>query len=488
MQPTDRAPAMRRRRFLQTALSAPAAGAAAGLLAAAPASAEPQAGGFARLPDRATAVRRTADWLRSTESRNGFWLPEPDRPEIRQTVSAPNGFYTGSAGMALFFADLAKATGERGYWNDAKRAGDYLMRSWQDTAKVDAAGTQFSLYTGLAGTLHALAVLARETGDRAYRTELAAGLEFLLAGAKPQGGGVGWTVWPGMTGNGGIVVALLAIAEQLDDATLRRRLQQAARAAGTRIVEQAAKDPRGGLRWQGMPPALAQQPEGSYFPNHQLGTAGVAFALARLATVTGEKRFLNAALGGAEHLRTIATVEQDAALIHFREPDLQDIFYLGYCNGPAGTARLYYQLYLATRDPAHLAWAEMLARGVMASGVPEHQTPGLWNVTCQCCGSAGIVDFFLGMWAATGKAEYRAFAIRVADQMLSRRTDHDGKGFRWYQAYTRVKPAEVTAETGYMVGAAGIAAALLHVELAETGRYQGILVPADHPFPTSRAA
>lgn len=487
MQHQDKA--IRRRQFLRTAMSAPVAGAVA---VAAPgvasAGVTPAAGAFAAAPSYADAVRQTAAWIRSTEARNGFWLPEPDRPEIGQTVSAPNGFYTGSAGMALFFADLAKATGDTSYWNDAKRAGDYLARSWRETAQANALGTQFSLYTGLAGTLHALAVLARETDDRAYDNEVAAGLDFLLAGAKKAGRGIAWTEWPGMTGNGGIVVALLAIAEQLDGASQRDRLHRVAISAGQRIIEQAAPDPRGGLRWQGMPPALAQQPEGSYFPNHQLGTAGVAFALARLATVTKDKRFLKPAEAGALHLQKIATVKEGAALIPFREPDLPDLFYLGYCNGPAGTARLFYQLYLATRDPAHLEWAEMLARGVMASGIPDRQAPGLWNVTCQCCGSAGIVDFFLGLWAATGKETYLTFARRVADQMLSRRTDHDGKGFRWYQAYTRVKPAEVTAETGYMVGAAGIAAALLHVALAENGRYQGVILPADHPFPPSRAA
>jgi lantibiotic modifying enzyme len=211
-----------------------------------------------------------------------------------------------------------------------------------------------------------------------------------------------------------------------------------------------------------MPASVLGEPEGSYWPNFQLGTAGAAYALARLGATTGEKRFIAAAEEGALHLQRIATVKGDAALIHYREPDATDLFYLGYCNGPAGTARLFYQLYLATRDSRYLKWTEMLARGIMASGIPDRLTPGFWNVVCQCCGSAGVVDFFLGLWAATGRTEYRAFAKRVAGQMLSRGTDFDGKGYRWYQAYTRIKPAEVTAESGYMVGAAGIAAALLH--------------------------
>ena len=260
---------------------------------------------------------------------------------------------------------------------------------------------------------------------------------------------------------------LLSLADLLGDAGDGHALHATAIRAGDRIVEQAIADPRGGLRWQGMPAAFLGEPEGTYWPNFQLGTSGTAYALARLGTVTGEARFVKAAEAGALHLQTIATVKGDAALIHYREPDETDLFYLGYCNGPAGTARLFYQLYAATKDPHYLEWTEMLARGVMASGIPEKQAPGFWNVVCQCCGSAGIVDFFLGVWAATGREEYRAFARRVGDQMLSRRADFDGKGTRWYQAYTRIKPWEVTAETGYMVGAAGVAVALLHLGMAE---------------------
>ena len=68
------------------------------------------------------------------------------------------------------------------------------------------------------------------------------------------------------------------------------------------------------------------------------------------------------------------------------------------------------------------------------SGIPEKLTSGFWYVMCQCCGLAGVTDFFLGLWAATGKAYYLAFARRNADQLLSRVTGLDDKGYCWYQA------------------------------------------------------
>jgi hypothetical protein len=50
-----------------------------------------------------------------------------------------------------------------------------------------------------------------------------------------------------------------------------------------------------------------------------------------------------------------------------------------------------------------------------------------------------------------------------------------------------VKPWQVSAETGYSIGAAGVGAALLHVHLAEQGKYRAILLP-DNPFPDARRA
>lgn len=119
---------------------------------------------------------------------------------------------------------------------------------------------------------------------------------------------------------------------------------------------------------------------------------------------------------------------------------------------------------------------------ITQSGVPEKQTSGLWNVVCQCWGTAGIIDFFTSLGVANASREHLAFARRMAEQTLSRVTDFDHKGACWYQAWTRTQPGVVTAETGYMIGAAGVGSAFLHLHLAEQGRYAAILFP-DNPFP-----
>ncbi len=301
--------------------------------------------------------------------------------------------------------------------------------------------------------------------------------ESIVQAARPAGAGLAWSGAPGVAADGSIVLYLLYAADEFHD----DRYRDVAKRADDHLLELAIKEQLGGLSWRGFP-AFPGLPKDAYFPNFEGGTAGVAYALTRLYVETKDKRYLDAARQGALHLQTIAAVHGNAALIPYRFPDLTDLYYLGFCHGPAGTARTFFELHRITGEPEYQLWTDRLTQGVIQSGIPENLTPGYWNVVCQCCGSAAVIDLFLGLWAASGRAEYLAFAQRVVGQLASHATNLDGKGDRWYQAWTRVKPWEVNAETGYSIGASGVGAALLRVHLAEQGRYRAILLP-DNPFP-----
>jgi lantibiotic modifying enzyme len=426
-----------------------------------------------------------ARWIRSAEkesAQGNYWLPEPDHPEKVVTVSPINGIYSGGAGVVLFFLQLAKATDDPSYLGDARRGADFLVATWQDLpAKELLPGTSLSFYTGRAGVAFVLAEIWKATGETKYRDAALAATQSIAAQAKLSGKGVAWSASPGIIADGSVILYLLYAARTFD----QEQYRALAAKAGERLLELGVPRTEGGLSWKGAPTTALGLSEDAYFPNFELGTAGVAFVLARLYEETGNSSFLDAAKQGALHLQKIATVRGGGALIPYRYPDLTDIYYLGFCHGPAGSARLFYQLYKVTNEDSYLDWTEALARGVIDSGIPANQTPGFWNVVCQCCGSAGLTEFFLGLWAATGKAEYYAFANQLSGQVLSHQTNFDGKGYRWYQAWTRVKPWDVSAETGYSIGAAGVGAALLHSSLAERGKYEAIVFP-DNPFPASR--
>jgi lantibiotic modifying enzyme len=440
------------------------------------------------------AAKEAARWIGSAAQRTKegtYWLPEPDHPEKLTTESSQLGLYSGSSGIVLFLLELARVTGDHSYLDQAAQGADYLANQWKEqvSAKQKALiDSPLSFVSGLSSVPFALIETSKATGEQRYKKAAIEATEYIAKAAKPAASGVTWTHSSSVfSGDSGLILYLLYASAALEnDAYLRLAAK-----AGDWLIQNADADPRGGLRWnawKGQPiPANYHIPANAYFPNFEAGSPGPALALARLYADTKETRFLEAAKQGALHVQKLATVRGEAALVHYREPDLTDLYYLGFCHGPAGTARPFYELYKATNDAEYLKWVKRFARGVTESGIPEQQTPGFWDVTCQCCGTAAIVEFFLGVWAATRQSEYLAFAKRAGDQLISKGTNLDGKGYRWYQAWTRVQPGVTTAETGYMIGAAGIGSALLHLHTASEGRYRALLLP-NNPFPANLQA
>lgn len=436
-------------------------------------------------PSFLAGAQAAAAWIRSTAqpTEHGLtWLPDPDQPQLSATISAPQTIYSGNAGTVLFLLELAQATGDSSYLAEARRGADQIAATWREVltfkSLIALENANLAFGFGLSGTAFVLAQAWLATNEPRYREAALAITQQIVEAARPSGDGVAWigAASAGL-GDGAIILYLLWAARTFGDPSLTAL---AAR-AGEPILRAAERDPRGGLKWVGFPVESIGLPPGSYMPNFEFGTAGVAYVLARLYEETGDARFLAAAREGAAHVQALATVENDAALLFYREPDLTDLYYLGYCHGPVGTARTFYQLYRVTQEPAYLEWTERFARGVLASGAPEQQTPGLWNVVCQCCGTAGISDFFVSLWHATGRAEYLDYARRTGAQTLARASAADGTGARWYQAWTRTQPDALAAETGYMIGAAGVGSAFVHLHQAEQGRYEAIVFP-DNPF------
>jgi lantibiotic modifying enzyme len=412
-------------------------------------------------------ARGVAAWLRATAIPVGearAWAKTPGsnaRPDAT--------LYSGTPGVVLFFLELHRATGDAAALADARAGADWLL------ARVDAE-PQAGLYTGLAGIGFTLTEVWKVTKDPRYRAGASRVVDRLKTMARPPGEGAEGVEWSAssdiISGTAGIGLYLLSAARELGrpDAT------DLAAAAGRRLLGQSIAA-AGGEKWAPNPAAPAR-----LYPNFSHGTGGVAYFLATLHQATRDRRFLDGALGGARYLLKVAKTDGDVCLIfhHEPEPDGLDLYYLGWCHGPAGTARLFHRLREITGDREWQEWVRKSARGIQTSGIPESRTPGFWNNVGMCCGSASVAEFFLSYHQTTGDRDAVGFARKLTDEILAKAT-RDAQGTRWIHAENRVSPNDLTAQTGWMQGASGIGAWLLRLDAFDRGAVPVVTLP-DSPF------
>jgi lantibiotic modifying enzyme len=426
-------------------------------------------------PGHLDAALRIARWIRTSRvaTRDGYvWLTGPERPDGLDT--APD-LYRGDAGIVLFLLELARATDDSTHRFEASAGANQLIAALPQEVRHDRA--EGGLYTGLGGIGFTLLRVHQDTRKGVYRKAALRCRDLIHAAAQPTGAGVQWgnstDIMGGIAGTG---LYLLYMARNTDDPASR----ELAVKAGLRLVELGIPAD-GGLKWQ------METGNERLMPNFSHGTAGIAYFLATLYRETGRKEFLDAAVAGARYLQAAANTAGDSCLIFHAEPDGKDRYYLGWCHGPVGTSRLFVQLHQIDGQAGWLDWARKGAKGILASGIPEQQTSGFWNNVGQCCGSAGVAEFFLDFARLTGDDSYVAFARRVTRNLLKRATATPDGGLKWSHAETRVMPNYTYAQTGYMQGAAGIGMALLHMDAVEKGKPWTLRLP-DSPYEAGAAS
>jgi len=407
------------------------------------------------------AAEKAAAWIRASEIRTPAGLSWPAVPKDPSSVAF--NLYSGTPGVVLFFIQAYYTTGRAEYLQQARDGADFLLSKM---AGVEGMG----LYEGLSGVAFALEETFRASGDEKYRSGLAACLGRIRAAAVEAGGGIEWSSTTDViSGGAGTGLFLIYAARETKD---KAWLDLAAR-AGNRLIE-LGRPENGGLKWA-MDPGYSR-----LMPNFSHGTAGIAYFLAALYQETKRREHLDAALAGARYLLSVAKTEGDGCLIFHDEPDNKNLYYLGWCHGPVGTARLFYLLAEASADRSWLGWVRKSAKSLLESGIPEEETPGFWNNAGICCGLAGVGEFFLDLHKALGDESYVEFSKRVTARLLAKATVQDGK-MSWLQAEHRTRPDYLFAQTGFMQGAAGIGTFLFRLAADERGKTRRIIFP-DTPF------
>jgi lantibiotic modifying enzyme len=320
------------------------------------------------------AAEEASRWIDASAIQKDTGTVWPSDPLDVKTVNT--GLYGGTPGVVLFYLEAYHDTGERKFLDKARAGSDYLL-------SVIGSQKQPGLYTGLAGIGYTLMTAYKATGDEKYRQGAVECVKQIQRTARLVGAGLEWgTATDIISGGAGTGLFLLYAARELKDPTALDTAVQDAK----RLIE-LGKPEKGGSKWM-----LTNERE---MPNFSHGTAGIAYFLAGVYADTKQQEFLDAALSGANYLLSIANTENDQCLIFHADPDGLDRYYLGWCHGPAGTARTFYRMYQVTGDKKWLDWTKRSLNGILKSGIPEKRTDGFWNNVGFCCGSAAVAQFSL---------------------------------------------------------------------------------------------
>lgn len=436
-------------------------GAAASLFAL-PAAARAMAR-FEAPPTDVEVALKAARWIRTARMQTPTGVVWPADPLKKESVGTD--LYNGFPGVILFHLELFHATSDKSWLDDARRGADELIARLPEIDTAKDAG----LYTGLGGAVFVLEETHRATGDGKYRDAAKQALAMIRAQAVKTTLGAAWQ-GPSATndiisGSAGIGLVLLWADQMIGDQDSRAL----AMAAGRHLMDIGINE-KGGTKW------AVSKDTPTLYPNFSHGTAGVAYFLATLLKMTGERSFLAGAISGAKYLESVANTDGGGFKVFHHEPGGENLYYMSWCHGPAGTARLFHRLAQVT---GRERWEQITregAKATIASGAPEKQSPGYWNNISQCCGNAGVGEFFINLQRRAPSAEYQAMIDRVRANTLSRATA-EGDGLKWIQAENRVSPNDVVAQTGYMQGAAGVGAFYLHADALAKGRAPAIIWP-----------
>lgn len=406
------------------------------------------------------AALEAANWLESVAVRavdgSVRWPTVP-----AEGTGGSDEIYSGTAGVVLFLLELHRIEGEAARLELATAGGRSLV------AAVEAlhAESDPGLYTGAAGIGFALRVLAERTGEEEFRAASQKVLEHLrqtaIRGEHNGHASVRWNPANDVIG-GSAGIGLYLLAEH--QASPDPKLLELAVAAGDGLlaVAEPAGEDGAGLKWQ-MEAGFARE-----MPNYSHGTAGVCDFLMQLHLVcrkaggeaAGDGRFLKAARRGADYLAALSQRSAHGLLPH-HFPDGEELYYLGWCHGPAGAVQLFERL-VDAGETEYRPVAQRLVAGLAAFRLPA-RSGGFWNNVSLCCGNAGLIAFL----DQREEAGAKSLAQALYDDLVSRATTVGLPGGRagrfWTQSEHRVRPELLQAQTGLMQGAAGIGLALLHV-------------------------
>lgn len=383
--------------------------------------------------------------------------------------------YAGSSGIIKFLIDLYHATDDKRFLSKAIKAGKHIVnRLLIGDELVGRAFSKFAFTTGLGGVIFVLDELYTETTDTTFSDIVKNLLDEIVSVDNGKGA---WSGQIGITADGGTALLLIKLAQKYQIQGAKERLYK----FGQYVLSQKRVDKDGQQYYLGMELHYVNGAEGKFNSGFPLGPSGVAFTLLKLWEYTGEKSFFEGteAIDEFYHYHSI---DSEKIFLPRLLPDDNHICYVGYCAGPAGTARYFYEEYLKTKETQYLDDFENAIAGLTLVNAPYERSKGFWEIDNYCCGTSGILQLFIAAYIITGKEKYLTLAKDTGDILIKRAKSNEN-GIYWEQAFEQKNPNIITVALGYYDGISGIASSLIQLDGLLKGKFSTVRL-VDDPFPS----
>jgi tRNA A-37 threonylcarbamoyl transferase component Bud32 len=332
----------------------------------------------------------------------------------------PASFMSGTAGIARFYLDLWKASGDRAWIGHADDLVEWTCERFPYIPPQSPPG----LYFGMGALPWLMAELAGVSSDRRSTSWSHRAVETAtrLRPADPD-------LWDITHGSAGIGLTLLAVLLHTGDSRCRDALGRVMRG-----ILQGADHVHGAPFWR----RQARQYHG--FAH---GSAGIGHFLLAAGLEIGDTAATDTAIAVGRALRDVGVPVADGRGLSWKQgPDSAEAPWTHWCNGAAGVGAFFLSLWSATGDATFHDAAVSAGRAITSTRP--------FGSCCRCHGLAGDGDFLLDLSAAgVCGAEFRHAAEHIGAK-LDALAIHDSFAVKW--------PHEGNGEPrpGYMRGYTGV--------------------------------
>ncbi len=326
--------------------------------------------------------------------------------EVRDILAASAGekrwendssLYSGSAGIAIFFAALASAAGNPSFLESARDLCGGLSQRWNaDAEDVGQAllGAAPGTGDGAGTLLYGLATIAAISHDAGF-LELARRAASQFTPARIAASRLS-DVEGGIAG---IAFGLLAFHRMTSDP----QALSAAAACGDALLARAVPI-EGGLGWR------SDAATGACLAGFAHGTAGIALALTRLSAAGAGHRFAAAAARARRYEESLFDAAHRNWPVLAMERDRPPVFLSAWCHGAPGIA--------LSRAAMFEALPDATLEGERDRAMAAAAATGFLSTDHLCCGNAGVAEILLAAGETAACRDWREAGRRRLGGLL----------------------------------------------------------------------